>query len=91
MIFVIAYDRAAGKIESLREFSDADRASADAYRLALERESARPDLAALGGLGAGFFDREIVALEAPSREALLVTHRRYFVADLLELAKPSAA
>ena len=67
MIFLIQYDRRAGKLTSMTAYKDADRQKAESRRLALELSSA--------GSTAG---REIVLLEAASERAVRRTHRRYF-------------
>jgi hypothetical protein len=75
MIFLIEYDRDAGKILELRKFSDRDRRYAQRERLARELELKRHGLI-----------REIVLLEAQDQQALERTHRRYFktAQELLE-------
>ena len=75
MIFLIEYDRASGRIVSLRTFQDSAKAEAEKVRLDLEIELNRQGV-----------EREVVALDAASEEALRRTHRRYFE-DLSELVK----
>lgn len=67
MIFLIHYDRNAGKIVSIQTFADSMRRAAEKARLGLEVE--------LRGRGD---NEEIVLLEAASELALRRTHRRYF-------------
>lgn len=67
MIFLIHYDRSAGRLVEIREFSDKEREAASSARLALEIEL----LSAENG-------HEVVLLEAPSQDILRNTHRRYF-------------
>ena len=67
MIFPFKYDRALGRIESLKRFSDDEREEAEDSRLELELS-----------LNRGGKEREVVLLEAISEEALRRTHRRYF-------------
>jgi hypothetical protein len=75
MIFLIQYDRSAGKLVDLRSFEDVERAKAAEERLALELELNRKTIS-----------HEIVLLEAADEAALRKTHRRYFE-RLEELAK----
>ncbi|MDP2603483.1 MAG: hypothetical protein Q8S00_12955 [Deltaproteobacteria bacterium] len=67
MIFLIHYNRSAGEIVRLKEFDDSERSRAEDARLALELE--------LIGKKDG---DEVCLLEARSKEALRLTHRRYF-------------
>jgi hypothetical protein len=67
VIYLIHYDRAIGKLVSMRQFSDEERDLASQMKLALE-------ISLLGELPAS----EVVLLEAPSEEHLRTTHRRYF-------------
>lgn len=67
MIFLIEYDRQHGSLLNLSIFADGDRAIADTARLELELALNRSGIR-----------REVVLLEAPSEEALRITHRRYF-------------
>ena len=73
MIFLLDYDRGSGKMVSLRTYADSQRQQASAERLELEIDCHRRGI-----------EREIVVLQAASKEALMKTHRRYF-ADLKEL------
>jgi hypothetical protein len=72
--FLLVYDRSAGELRELREFSDADREAALAERFARERETE------------GRQDLEIVLLGAPSEAALRRTHSRYFKSAREQLA-----
>jgi hypothetical protein len=74
MLFLIEYDRPRGSIVQLREFDAASRQLADETRLNLELDLQRQGV-----------EHEVVLLDAPSKEALLHTHSRYFesVADLV--------
>jgi hypothetical protein len=67
MIFLIEYDRAAGCLVSLEVFTDDQREKAVAARLERELELHRKTI-----------QHEVVLLEAPSVDALRLTHRRYF-------------
>ena len=67
MIFLIHYNRSAGELVKLKEFDDSERSVAADARLALELE--------LIGKKDG---DEVCLLEARSKEALRLTHRRYF-------------
>ena len=75
MIFLIEYDRAAGRLVSIVPFTDEQKHSAETARLELEL-----------GLRRSGVDREVVLLDAASEDALRRTHRRYFE-DLRQLAK----
>ncbi len=75
MLFLIDYDRRAGKLVTMRAFDDSQRAAALEERLELELEYHRSRI-----------DREVVLLEATNEDAIRKTHRRYF-ADIAELAK----
>jgi hypothetical protein len=77
MLFLIEYDRSRGEIISLRTYPDTERDTAGEDRLSIELD--------LRGTG---IEREIVLLEAASKEALMKTHRRYFE-SLTALAKAS--
>jgi hypothetical protein len=81
MIFLIHYDRRAGRLKALQAFDDAERSIAETARLELE-------LRAKGDSG-----HEIVLLEAQSEEGLRRTHRRYFssASDLFRKAAEEAA
>jgi len=67
MIFLVAYDRRKGKLESLRSFDASERKLAQEARL--ELEISLKDIPN---------EREIVLLDAASEDALRKTHRRYF-------------
>ena len=73
MLFLLEYDRSAGRLVTYREFEDRERVQADDARLELELALHRNKC-----------DHEVVVLEAQSKEVLLRTHKRYF-ADLDEL------
>lgn len=78
MIFLIQYDRSRGTVLHLAPFADTERHQAEDARLKMElNPDQRRD------------DIEVVLLEAPSEEALRVTHRRYFE-NIVELARSSA-
>ncbi|MEX2029862.1 MAG: hypothetical protein WD906_02680 [Anaerolineales bacterium] len=66
-IFLIEYDRGAGKVISMMSFPDIKRKEAEYTRLSRELS-----LKLTGS------DREVVLLEAANEEALRRTHRRYF-------------
>jgi hypothetical protein len=76
MIFLIQYDRHAGRMVSMDSFSDSERSKAQDSLLNLELQ--------LNQNGTGI---EVVLLEAESVDALRITHRRYFE-DLSELLNP---
>ena len=67
MLFLIRYNRLAGKIETMEEFDDRRRDDAEEARLRLELE-----------LNSRGLQREVVLLEAADEAALRRTHRRYF-------------
>ena len=69
MIFLIEYDRKAGKLLGIATFSDSLRPEAESSRLSLE----------VRNLGAGSM-HEVVLLDAASETDLRRTHRRYFEA-----------
>jgi hypothetical protein len=77
MLFLVQYDRRAGRIVSLERFTDDQRLVAGKAGLDLEIELQRRNQG-----------HEVVLLQAASEEALRKTHRRYFedVEDLLALA-----
>ena len=67
MIYLIQYDRKAGKIRHFRSFPSSDRAYAQRERLAIEfdlRRSGEPS--------------EVVLLEAADEKTLKRLHQRYF-------------
>lgn len=82
MIFLIEYDRPAGKTVTMREFADAQAEEAARARLARELELHRDGI-----------EHEVVLLEAKSREALMLTHDRYFrtFRELIEAAAAEIA
>lgn len=67
MHFLLEYKRSEGKLISYREFEDSQRAECENARLDLELDLNRRGV-----------DHEVNILEAHSRQALLLTHRRYF-------------
>jgi hypothetical protein len=67
MLFLIQYDRRAGRIVSLERFTDEQKFMAGKARLTLEIALQRHKL-----------NHEVVVLEAASEEALRKTHGRYF-------------
>ena len=79
MLFLIEYDRSQGNVAQMTEFDDSERELAEKTRLNLELTLHRQGIS-----------KEVVLLEATSKEALRITHRRYFE-DLAELARSSAS
>lgn len=75
MIFLLEYDRQAGRLVRMDEFEVSKRAEASKARLDLEIELFRMGV-----------NREVVLLEADSEHALRKTHNRYF-RDVSALAK----
>lgn len=67
MIYLIEYDRAAGRLVRSQSFSDESRDEAEKLRLSVELELLDRDEA-----------REVVLLEANNEHELRKTHRRYF-------------
>jgi hypothetical protein len=67
MLFLVDYDRRAGKLLELRHFSDTERQKAEDARLTLEIEQRKSGI-----------EHEIVLLDAANEAALRKTHRRYF-------------
>jgi len=67
MLFLIRYNRREGRIVSLDSFQEREKTTAENRRLELELDLNRK----------GVRD-EVVLLEAPSEDALRITHRRYF-------------
>lgn len=67
MIFLIDYDRRAGRIVQMRRFDDTLVQEALNERLNLELDLKRRGI-----------DREVVLLDAPNEQALRKTHGRYF-------------
>jgi hypothetical protein len=76
-LFLIQYDRDAGRLVAMTRFDSAMADQAVRARLQLELALAESKT-----------DHEVVLLEAASDEDLLLTHRRYF-AGLTELASAS--
>ncbi len=75
MIFLIEYNRSKGIIVTVRDFDDSQRREAEDARIEIELDVNRK------GVG-----HEVVLLEAASKDALHLTHQRYF-AGLTELLK----
>lgn len=75
MIFLLEYDRQAGKLVRLDEFDSSQRGEASKARFDLEIALFKEGVS-----------REVVLLEAGSVDALRKTHNRYF-RDLSDLAK----
>jgi hypothetical protein len=75
MIFLIEYDRRAGRLVTLKRFVDSQRTEANDARLALELELHRCGI-----------QHEVVTLEAVSEDLIRRTHRRYFetLSELVE-------
>lgn len=67
MLFLVDYDRRAGKVLAMKKFDETQRRAAEDARLALEIEQQR------AGVG-----HEVVLLDAEDEVALRKTHRRYF-------------
>jgi hypothetical protein len=67
MIYLIHYLRNKNQIVSFQDYADIDFAKAQSDRLALEL-----------AFNTGDATREIVLLEAPTREQLKLTHAKYF-------------
>ncbi|HEY1235917.1 MAG TPA: hypothetical protein VGH22_21235 [Candidatus Binatia bacterium] len=67
MIFLLKYDRRAGKVRYKKIFPATERPKAHRERLALELESRKSAMLC-----------EVVLLEAADEAALLRTHQRYF-------------
>jgi hypothetical protein len=78
MIFLIEYDRTEGRLICCRDFDDSQRREAEESRLGIELDLNRKGI-----------DREVVLLEAASRDALYRSHQRYF-ADLIEILRSPA-
>ena len=77
MLFLIQYDRKAGRIVTIQRFDGDQQNLADRVRLELELDLVRRRQ-----------KDEVVLLEASSEEGLRKTHRRYFE-DLATLADAS--
>ncbi|MGO9014730.1 MAG: hypothetical protein ACLQF0_07095 [Dissulfurispiraceae bacterium] len=75
MIFLIQYDCSSGNIVKMQTFKNSERQKANDSRLDIEIELNRQRV-----------EREVVLLEAESKEAMRQTHRRYFE-NLRELTK----
>ena len=75
MIFLLEYDRQAGRLIRMDEFESSQRAEASKARLNLEIALFREGV-----------NREVVLLEADSEQALRKTHNRYF-RDVSALAR----
>ena len=67
MIFLIEYDRPAGRIVKFKTFEDSARSEAENSRLEIELALNRTRV-----------DHEVILLQAMSEQALRQTHRRYF-------------
>ena len=80
MIFLVDYDRAVGRLATMRSFHDSQRKEAAEARLALEID-----------LNQRGVEHEVVLLEAATEDALRQTHRRYFesVQELARAHNPS--
>jgi hypothetical protein len=74
MLFLIEYDRAAGRLTEFRCFQNSEEAQTARINLELK-------------LNQRGIEREVVLLEAETEEDLRRTHRRYFE-GLLELSTP---
>ena len=81
MIFLIEYDRTNGRLVNLIQFDDSEQQKAEDSRLELELSLKRDGI-----------DREVVLLDAASKDALHLTHRRYFedIRGLTKLRRKSA-
>ncbi|HEY4082972.1 MAG TPA: hypothetical protein VGM81_19995 [Burkholderiaceae bacterium] len=77
MIFLVQYDRRAGRLVRFERYADADRSMAERGRLALE-------LSLIGNPK----ENEVVLFESESEEALRHTHGRYFE-SISELMAPA--
>lgn len=75
MWFIIEYDRPAGRIITLKSFSNSERVNAYDHRLDIELKLNRSGI-----------QHEVVLLEASDEAALHRTHQRYFN-DLSQIAK----
>jgi hypothetical protein len=75
MIFLIEYDRSAGKLVVFKTFENSQRAEAEKTRLETELDLNRNGI-----------DHEVLLLEASTEDALRRTHRRYFE-DLAEIGE----
>ncbi len=75
MIFLIEYNRTQGRIVTIRQFDDEQRREAEDSRLDIELALNRKGV-----------NHEVVLLEAASKDALYLTHQRYF-SDLRQILK----
>jgi hypothetical protein len=82
MIFLIEYDRSAGRIVSMRTYDAARRPEAADARLDLELDLNRKGV-----------DHEVVLLEADSEADLHRTHQRYFknLRELIEALRAAVS
>ena len=67
MIFLIEYNRPAGRLVKLKTFDDVQQLEAERLRLEIELDLNRRGIA-----------HEVVLLQAQNEDALRRTHRRYF-------------
>ncbi len=74
MLFLIEYDRKAGAIVKMVQYSDSERENAREERLQTELRLNRQGI-----------EHEVVILDAQNEEAIRTTHRRYFE-DIREIA-----
>ncbi|MSP96407.1 MAG: hypothetical protein EXR29_04095 [Betaproteobacteria bacterium] len=79
MIYLIEYDRKAGTLVRLREYSSEERHLADEVRLKVELDLLSTNVA-----------HEVVLLEASNQVEVRKTHRRYFE-KLEQLLRPAPA
>ena len=79
MLFLIEYDRIRGTVVRMTRFEDSQRQSAEDARLTSELRLNRQGV-----------QQEVVLLEAPTEDALRVTHGRYFD-SVVVLAQSSAS
>lgn len=77
MMFLIEYDRPAGRIVVFTTFDESERRKAENARLEIELDLNRKKI-----------DHEVALLEAASEDALRRTHRCYFedLSDILKSA-----
>jgi hypothetical protein len=68
--FVMIYDRSVRHLVELKEFSESDYPSAEAYRSSAQLRALRDKL-----------DQDIVLFQAASRDALMRTHGSYFLTE----------
>ncbi|MBI2059524.1 MAG: hypothetical protein HYT87_07100 [Nitrospirae bacterium] len=74
MLFLIEYDRKAGTLVKLVQYSDSERKKAQEERLQTELRLNREHI-----------EHEVVILDAASEAAIRTTHRRYFE-DIRQIA-----